>query len=263
MAVETIRIDDLDRHLHRIFPVWVLEDALRVNSGRLVLISPQRWQDPGEDLCCRMMMDFGHRQQIPLERQLVVWSRVLMVRIWFESIGLACPAFADVSVGCEAAQGLQAAAIVVGIDEVAEVSGQLAMAVVMIAFDGRFLDCAVYPLDLAVGPRVLDLGQAVLNAALVTDPVEDMVEGIYVVGVIGELDTVVGQHRMDRIGHSLDQVAQELGGDHLAGLCMQLDEHELAGTNLLARTCWFGRSPRTGVAFPRRSAPRQCRYGSS
>ena len=45
-----------------------------------------------------------------------------MERIEVESFGLFCPAFADVFVGCEAFEGLQPAAEIVGIDEVGEVA---------------------------------------------------------------------------------------------------------------------------------------------
>ena len=85
-----------------------------------------------------------------------------------------------------------------------EVRGQLGVAVVMIALDGHLLDGAVHSFDLAVGPRVLELGQAMPDAMLVADPIEDVVEGIFVTGLVGELDTVVGQHRVDgayRGGH--------------------------------------------------------------
>jgi len=47
---------DLDRPLHRIYPLWFLEDALRVNGGRLVLVPPSVWEDPFEDIGARFMM---------------------------------------------------------------------------------------------------------------------------------------------------------------------------------------------------------------
>lgn len=101
-----------------------------------------------------------------------------------------------------------------------EVRGQLGVVVVVIAFDRCLLDCPVHPLDLAIGPGMLDLGESVLNVVLVADPVEDMVEGVFVVRHVGELDAIVGQHGVDGIGDCCDQVAQELGGNHLVGLAM-------------------------------------------
>jgi len=62
------------------------------------------------------------------------------------------------------------------------------VAVLMIAFDCRFLDGAVRTLDPPVSPRMLHLGQPVLDAVIVADAVEDVEKSIFVVGVIGELD---------------------------------------------------------------------------
>lgn len=62
-----------------------------------------------------------------------------MVRIEFEPFGFGCPDFADVFVWRESTERFEAAPVVVCVDEVAEVGGQLGMAVVMIAFDRRFL----------------------------------------------------------------------------------------------------------------------------
>ena len=44
---------------------------------------------------------------------------------------------------------------------------QLGVAVVVIALDRRFLDGPVHSFDLAVCPRMLDLGQSMLNVMLV------------------------------------------------------------------------------------------------
>ena len=139
------------------------------------------------------------------------------------------PRFADRFVGSEPFECPKPASEIVGGDKVAEVLPKLCVAVVMVAFDGGFLDGPVHPFDLAVGPRVLHPDQAVLDAILVADAIEDVVEGVFVMGVIGELDTVVGQHGVDGVGHGCDQVAQELRRNHLATFLVQLDERELAG----------------------------------
>ena len=68
-------------------------------------------------------------------------------------LGLFLPNLADSFVGREAAQGLEPAAVVVGIDEQLQVVPQLIMAGVMVALDRGVLDGAVHPLDLTVGPR--------------------------------------------------------------------------------------------------------------
>lgn len=109
-----------------------------------------------------------------------------------------------------------------------EVRGQLGMAVVVIALDRGLLDRPVHALDLAVGPWMLHFGQAMLDAMSVAEPIEDMGEGVFVVRHIGELDAIIGKHGMDGVRDRFDQVAQELGGDHLAGFLVQFDKSELA-----------------------------------
>ena len=93
---------------------------------------------------------------------------------WIEvkSDWLGCPYFADEFEGCEPLEGLQSPPIIVGIDEVVEVGGQLRVAVVMVSFDGCFLDRPVHPFDLTVGPWVLDLGESVLDPVFVAAHVE-------------------------------------------------------------------------------------------
>ena len=87
----------------------------------------------------------------------------MVVRISRESAGFVLPCFADCLVECEAFEGLERAAEVVGGDEGAEVLPELIADSVMVAFDGRFLDGAVHPLDLSVGPGMARLGEAVID----------------------------------------------------------------------------------------------------
>ncbi len=138
-----------------------------------------------------------------------------------EPFWLGSPLFADELVGRESLEGLEPAAEVVGVDEVLEVPPQLIMAIVVEALDGRVLDGAVHALDLSVCPRMIDFREPVLDAVLVADPVEDGVEGVFVTGLVGELDSVVGQHRVDGVGNCGDEIAQELGRRHLARLLME------------------------------------------
>lgn len=95
---------------------------------------------------------------------------------------------------------------------------QLGMAVIMKALNGGLLDHVVHALDLTVGLGMLNLGEPVFDVVLIADPVEDMVEGVLVVRQVGEPDAIIGEHGVDGIRHGSDQVAQELGGDHLASL---------------------------------------------
>ena len=98
--------------------------------------------------------------------------------------------FADELVGREAFEGLQPSSEVVGADEVGEVISQLVVIVVVEALDGCFLDRAVHAFDLAIRPRVPDLGEPVVDLMLAADPVKDVLEGIDVPIMIGELDAI-------------------------------------------------------------------------
>ena len=89
-----------------------------------------------------------------------------MDRIEFEFFGLDRPPFADELVGREALQGLEAPAEIVGADEVGEVPFELLVVVVVVALDGGVFDRAVPPLDLAVGPRMLRFGGAMVDIGL-------------------------------------------------------------------------------------------------
>ena len=84
---------------------------------------------------------------------------------------------------------------------------QLIVGFVEVTFDGRILDGAVHPLDLTVGPRMLGLGQAMIDIVegaskfegmreeglSLGDHVLDLGSGPGVAGGIGEVGSVVGE----------------------------------------------------------------------
>jgi len=69
--------------------------------------------------------------------KLDVWSRHLVEQVWPESAWVGRPCLADGFIGREAPQGLQAAAKVVGDDEVGQMGTKLCVAIVMIALGAR------------------------------------------------------------------------------------------------------------------------------
>ena len=87
----------------------------------------------------------------------------MVERIEGESFWLFRPDLADVLVGREPLEGLEAFGEVVGGHEVRQMSSKLVMSSVVEAFDSRILDGAVHPLDLAIGSWVLRLGQAMID----------------------------------------------------------------------------------------------------
>ena len=184
--------------------------------------------------------------------------------------------FADELVRREALEGLQSSPEVVGIDEVGEVISQLVMVVVVEAFDGRFLDRPVHSFDLAairensppdcflvlMAPGVPDLGEPVFDLMLATDAVEDVLEGINVPIMIGELDAIIGEHDVEPVGHGCDQIAQKGGCGHFPGLLVQFHESELGGAPLgdcCAITCRAtGQWRRRDTANRRENSPPDC-----
>ena len=156
-----------------------------------------------------------------------------MDRIELESLGFFCPHFADELIGGQAFKRLQASPVVVGVDEDAEVGLELLVAVVMVSFDGGFLDGPVHPFDLAVGPGMLHFGKPVLDAVLTAAHVEHVrhVASGRAVGVArreGELDAVVRQDGVDLVGDRLDHPFQERGRRSPSGLLDQLHNSEFA-----------------------------------
>jgi len=105
-------------------------------------------------------------------RCLGVWSRHLLDRIEDESSGLFCPGITNVLVGRKAFQNLETASEVVGRDKVGQARSKLPVTVVVIAIDRRVLEGAVHALDLAIRPRVVRFGQAMLNAMSSADLIE-------------------------------------------------------------------------------------------
>src|SRR5208282_5743856 len=92
--------------------------------------------------------------------------------IEFESLWLFCPYFHDEFVMGKAFECLRALAIIICVDEIGEKSFELLMPIVMVAFDGGFLDRPIHSLHLAICPRMLDLGQTVRNAIFLASHVE-------------------------------------------------------------------------------------------
>ena len=96
----------------------------------------------------------------------------MLERVQSESFRLGCPSFADELVGGEAIEGLQPPSEIVGGEEIGEMPNELVVGFVVISLDGRVLDCPVHPLDLSIGPRMIRLGQPMLDPVLTAGAVE-------------------------------------------------------------------------------------------
>lgn len=98
-------------------------------------------------------------------------------------------------------------------------------------FDRRALDGAVHAPNQTAGPRVVGLGQAVLDPVGFADHVEAHLPGIGCVsvpGLIGALEALIGQDRVDLSGNDLQQMLQELPCRPPVRLFNELGERELA-----------------------------------
>ena len=104
----------------------------------------------------------------------------------------------------------------------------------MIALDGRFLDCPVHALDLAIGSGMLDLGQPMFDSILPAAHIEHMCRvscrrAVRVALWKSELDPIVGENGVDLVGDGSDQSLEEGRGGGPSRLPDQLHEGELAG----------------------------------
>jgi len=186
--------------------------TLRQARGRIDHAPLGQRLDPGRQTvaCCAQRWVEG---VVEVSHSIGVQSRHLVDRIDDEPVWLCRPDLGDVFVGGETAEGLEPAGEVVGGHEVSEVRPELVVALIVEASDGRFLDGPVHPLDLFVGPRIIRFGEPMLDVVGLADHVEAHLTGpggVPVAGLLGELDAVIGQDRVDAVGHGCQQVFEEL-----------------------------------------------------
>ena len=85
---------------------------------------------------------------------------------------------------------------VVSIKEVAEVAATLIVAVVVVSLHRCILDGVAHPLYLAIGPRVIWFGQAMLDPVRLTDHIKPHLAESHADAIprlLCELDTIIGQ----------------------------------------------------------------------
>ncbi len=108
------------------------------------------------------------------------------------------------------------------------------MGLVVVSPDGCLLERAVHSLDLTVSPRMIGLGQAMLDAVSQAGPVEGMAApacsgAITILRQVGELDTVVGQYSVDPERDGRHQFFEEGPGCCTRGLLHQPGEGVFGG----------------------------------
>jgi hypothetical protein len=84
---------------------------------------------------------------------------------------------------------------------------------------------------------MVGFSEAVLDARFLANAIEDMLEGLLIALAVGELNAVIGEHGVELIGHSGNQVAQELSSNCFGSVRMQLGIGKLAGTVMATNNC--------------------------
>ncbi len=139
------------------------------------------------------------------------------------------PLSTDKFVRRKPAQGLQALGVVVGQQKGLQVLVELVGGLVVEALDGGFFDGAVHALNLAVGPRVRRLGQAVLHVVFPANAVKAVPTRQELVRLRRELHPIVGEHGMHFVRQLVEHASQKLGRDDAFGARMQLGKGHFAG----------------------------------
>lgn len=127
--------------------------------------------------------------------------------------------------GREAGEGFEAFGEVVSVEEGGEMVAELSMVLVVIGAHGGVLEGAIHTFDLAVGPRMVRFGEAVIDMMVSAGVFEgmsaedlaalkgkaDVVGGRSGIAWRGEVSAVVGEDGVDAVRNSGDQLLKELG----------------------------------------------------
>jgi hypothetical protein len=100
---------------------------------------------------------------------------------------------------------------------------------VVIALDSGLFNRAIHALDLAVGPEMARLREAVFDAVLGANAVKQVRQGPGLVAHVAKLDAVVGEHRVHPVRQFGQDAAQKLSGCQFGSLWLQLGKGHFAG----------------------------------
>jgi Domain of unknown function (DUF4910)/winged helix-turn-helix len=127
------------------------------------------------------------------------------------------PASAHVFIRCEALERVESPGEMIGLQEGLQMRFQVAMGVVVVLLNGGILERAVHAFHLPVRPGMVGFGEPMVDAMLLTDAINNMLQGIDITLTIGELNAMISQPGLNLIGHSDNHVAEELSRDHCVG----------------------------------------------
>lgn len=162
-----------------------------------------------------------------------VWSRDEVARVNFENLRAFRPCMSDRLEGRPPLQRFEVPGKIIGRHESQDVGSQGVETWIMEGSNCRVFDCSIHPLCLAIGPRMIGLGEPVLDAMFGADTAEDVSAGravhlaVAIFGQVGEGHAVVREHSVNGVRKGADNAAQELGAVHLPGIVAELDVGEL------------------------------------
>ena len=83
---------------------------------------------------------------------------------------------------------------------------QVVLGFVVIPFHGGLFERTVHPFHVALGPGLVGGGHPLGHPTFMTDASKAWLQGIASALPLGELEAVLGEHRVDLLGYGSDQV---------------------------------------------------------
>ena len=106
---------------------------------------------------------------------------------------------------------------------------QVDMRLVVIRCHRSLCARAVHPFPWASGPGMVGCGHPTVDPMRMTDTIKDMGKGVDVAFTFRALNAMLGEPRVDLLGHRRPHVPEELRGHHGVGVGVQLGIGNLTG----------------------------------
>ena len=92
---------------------------------------------------------------------------------------------------------------------------ELFMCAVVVSLDGGLFDGSVHAFHLAVGPGVIDFGQAVFNVMFLANTVKEVHRCGFILFAVGKLSAIISQEGVYFVRQGRNDISQELYRGHL------------------------------------------------
>src|SRR5918999_847494 len=114
-----------------------------------------------------------------------------MVRIRGKAVWFFMPALTDILIGGKPFECFESLREVIGHQKGMQMLFQMVMSLVVIFFHSGVFKRAVHAFHLTIGPGMVSFGEAMLDAILLADAIENMMEGVLIALAVGELNTII------------------------------------------------------------------------